>query len=198
MIRWMIPPLKRVIGHLLIWSVWIAMQVYFLILSDQEIHLITLIQLFGHCLELAILIYFNLYVLVPHLLDRKKYVVYALSVIGSLLMVSFASIHVDLGITQSKNFLSHVVGAGFYFLVGTFIGLFQRSMALNKKLREQQLIAELDLLKAQVNPHFFFNTLNSIYSISLVNPEKTSASILHLSELMHYMFKVTQLNTIPL
>lgn len=196
--RLLMPPLKKVIAHLLVWSLWLGMEVYFLILAKQGIDLKTLFQLVGHCLELALFIYFNLYVLVPHLLDRKKYVVYALGVFGSLLIVSFASIHVDLGITQSKDFLSHVVGAGFYLLVGTFIGLYQRSTAMNKKLREQQLIAELDLLKAQVNPHFFFNSLNSIYSTSLVNPEKTSAAILQLSELMHYMFKVTQLDTIPL
>ncbi|MCE2895390.1 MAG: histidine kinase [Flammeovirgaceae bacterium] len=196
--RLMTPQLKKVIGHLLVWSVWFSMQVYFLILANQEIHIITLVQLVGHSLELALLIYFNLYVLVPHLLDRRKYVYYALSVIGSLLVISFASIHVDLGVTQSKDFLSHLVGAGFYLLVGTFIGLFMRSVAMNKKLREQQLIAELDLLKAQVNPHFFFNALNSIYSLSLENPEKTSAAILQLSELMHYMFKVAQLHMIPL
>lgn len=196
--RFLFPRLKRVTGHLLVWLAWFSMQLYFLILANQEINIKTIFQLVGHCLELALLIYFNLYVLVPHLLDRKWYVVYALSLIGSLLIVSFASVHVDLGITQSKDFLSHVVGAGFYLLVGTFIGLYQRSATLNKKLREQQLIAELDLLKAQVNPHFFFNTLNSIYSISLVNPEKTSAAILQLSELMHYMYKVTQLDTIPI
>lgn len=196
--RLMMPNFKKLTGHLLVWLAWLSMQLYFLILANHEIVLKTLFQLVGHCIELALLIYFNLYVLVPLLLDRKKYVVYTLSVVGSLLIVSFASIHVDLGITQSKDYLSHVVGAGFYFLVGTFIGLFHRSVSLNKKLREQQLIAELDLLKAQVNPHFFFNSLNSIYSISLVNPEKTSAAILQLSELMHYMFKVTQLDTIPL
>jgi sensor histidine kinase YesM len=185
-------------GHLLAWSAWFFMQVYFLIWANQPIGAKALFHWAGHSVELALLIYFNLYVLVPQLLDRKKYIVYALSVTGSLMIVSFASIHVDLGITQSKDFWPHVVGAGFYCSIGTFIGLFHRSLALNKELREQKLVAELDLLKTQVNPHFFFNTLNSIYSISLVNPEKTSAAIVQLSELMRYMFKVSQLETIPL
>lgn len=189
---------KKILGHLLVWMAWFFMQIYFLIITNTELDIKTLFQLAGHCVELAFLIYFNLFVLVPKLLDKKKYVVYTLAVLGSLLIVSFISIHIDLGITQSKEYLSHVVGAGFYFSVGTFIGLFHRSVTQNKKLREQQLLAEIDLLKAQINPHFFFNTLNSIYAISLVNSEKTSAAILQLSELMHYMFKVTKLHTISL
>lgn len=46
--------------------------------------------------------------------------------------------------------------------------------------------SELDLLKQQINPHFFFNTLNNLYALSLQKSEKTSESILQLSELMRY------------
>jgi sensor histidine kinase YesM len=190
--------LKKWTSHLLVWAAWYGLEVSSLALFNERINALTLIQLLGHSIELALLIYFNLYVLIPRLLDSKKYILYTVSAIGTLVAVSFASIHLDLGETQSKNLPSHLLGATFYTIVGTLIGLFQRSLAMNKKLREQQLIAELDLLKAQVNPHFFFNTLNSVYSISLESPEKTSAAILQLSELMHYMFKVTQLHLIPL
>ncbi|MFY8037191.1 MAG: sensor histidine kinase [Cyclobacteriaceae bacterium] len=196
--RFMSPLLRTVIGHLLVWLAWLSMEVSFLVFANQQIDGRSLLQLVGHAIELALLIYFNLFLLVPHLLDRKKYMFYALSAVSCLLIVSFASIHIDLGITQSREFLPHVMGAGFYFLVGTLIGLFHRSVTMNKALREQRLMAEMDLLKAQINPHFFFNTLNSIYSISLVNPEKTSVAILQLSELMHYMFEVTQLHKISL
>ncbi|RZJ81902.1 MAG: histidine kinase, partial [Flavobacterium sp.] len=46
--------------------------------------------------------------------------------------------------------------------------------------------SELDLLKQQINPHFFFNTLNNLYALSLQKSEKTSDSILQLAELMRY------------
>lgn len=48
---------------------------------------------------------------------------------------------------------------------------------------------ELTLLKAQINPHFLFNTLNSIYSLALVKSNKTADSIVKLSEIMRYIFR---------
>src|SRR5690606_39009045 len=52
---------------------------------------------------------------------------------------------------------------------------------------KEKAIAELQLLKAQVHPHFLFNTLNNIYSFSLDNSPKTSGLILKLSSLLSYM-----------
>jgi LytS/YehU family sensor histidine kinase len=52
---------------------------------------------------------------------------------------------------------------------------------------KERAIAELQLLKAQVHPHFLFNTLNNIYSFSLENSKKTPGLILKLSSLLSYM-----------
>ncbi len=52
---------------------------------------------------------------------------------------------------------------------------------------KEKVIAELQLLKAQVHPHFLFNTLNNIYSFSLENSPKTPGMILKLSSLLNYM-----------
>lgn len=53
--------------------------------------------------------------------------------------------------------------------------------------QQEKTVAELQLLKAQVHPHFLFNTLNNIYSFSLENSPKTSGLILKLSSLLSYM-----------
>jgi two-component system, LytTR family, sensor kinase len=58
--------------------------------------------------------------------------------------------------------------------------------------RNQQLLlekkqSELNYLKSQTNPHFLFNTLNSIYSLSLDQSKQTPATILRLSEILRYM-----------
>jgi two-component system sensor histidine kinase AlgZ len=53
--------------------------------------------------------------------------------------------------------------------------------------QNEKVTAELQLLKAQVHPHFLFNTLNNIYSFSLENSPKTPALILKLSSLLSYM-----------
>lgn len=53
-------------------------------------------------------------------------------------------------------------------------------------LEKEKSQTELDLLKQQLNPHFFFNTLNNLYALSLQHSDKTSESILRLAELMRY------------
>ncbi|HEU4471594.1 MAG TPA: histidine kinase [Flavisolibacter sp.] len=56
-----------------------------------------------------------------------------------------------------------------------------------RELREQHLALELNYLKAQLHPHFFFNTLNNIYSLALYRSEKTAVVVAQLSELMRYV-----------
>jgi sensor histidine kinase YesM len=53
-------------------------------------------------------------------------------------------------------------------------------------LKNKQLMSELNLLKAQVQPHFLFNTLNNIYSLSVTNSPKTAEMIAKLSDMMRY------------
>jgi two-component system LytT family sensor kinase len=51
----------------------------------------------------------------------------------------------------------------------------------------EKTTAELSFLKAQINPHFLFNTLNNIYTLSIINSEHTSDSIMKLSNIMRYV-----------
>lgn len=57
------------------------------------------------------------------------------------------------------------------------------------KTESARQIAELASLKAQINPHFLFNTLNSIYSLAVKSDNKTAEAIISLSELMRYIIK---------
>ena len=58
-------------------------------------------------------------------------------------------------------------------------------------IEKQKLHAELSLLKARINPHFLFNTLNSIYALVINKDEKAADAIVQLSELMRYTLKDT-------
>jgi LytS/YehU family sensor histidine kinase len=63
-----------------------------------------------------------------------------------------------------------------------------QEMGVNlREVEKQQVMSELKALKSQINPHFFFNTLNSIYSLSLENSPKTPDVVLKLSGLMRYV-----------
>ncbi len=68
----------------------------------------------------------------------------------------------------------------------------------NLRLEKDKLNLELDFLKTQVNPHFLFNTLNSIYADVFDTNEKAADLILRLSELMRYNLYETNLPRIPL
>lgn len=64
--------------------------------------------------------------------------------------------------------------------------LWRESLVKESKLREQNLITELEMLKSQIEPHFLFNTLNSIYVQSAKNPEWARESILRFSDLLSH------------
>lgn len=56
-----------------------------------------------------------------------------------------------------------------------------------KLIKEQQLYSELNYLKAQLHPHFFFNTLNNIYALALKQSVETAPMIARLGEMMRYI-----------
>lgn len=67
-----------------------------------------------------------------------------------------------------------------------------------KEAEKEKLNTELALLKNQINPHFFFNTLNNIYSLVQINVEDGQKAILQLSKLMRYLLYETEKGMVPL
>lgn len=80
------------------------------------------------------------------------------------------------------------------FTVGTCISVIQRWLLTEETRKEtesQKLQTELSFLKSQINPHFFFNTLNNIYSLAVVRSEKTAPAVMKLSSIMRYILTET-------
>jgi LytS/YehU family sensor histidine kinase len=67
-----------------------------------------------------------------------------------------------------------------------------------KQIETEKLTAELSSLKAQINPHFLFNTLNGIYGLALTNSDKTADSISKLASMMRYVLTETTDEKVPL
>ena len=67
-----------------------------------------------------------------------------------------------------------------------------------QSLEKERLSSELSLLKSQINPHFFFNTLNNIYALTEVNPTLAQEAIHRLSKLMRYVLYETEQTVVPL
>ncbi|WP_237561886.1 sensor histidine kinase [Flagellimonas algicola] len=69
---------------------------------------------------------------------------------------------------------------------------------LRKKVESEKTSSELQFLKTQLNPHFLFNSLNAIYSLSAKSSKDTSEAIINLSELMRYMLYEADKDLVPL
>ncbi len=88
----------------------------------------------------------------------------------------------------------------FTFLVGTSIRLIKHTNLLKeneKLLIEEKLETELKLLKAQINPHFIFNALNNIYSLTYMQAKNAPESVLKLSEMLRYVFYDCSKDRVP-
>ncbi|UAY54822.1 sensor histidine kinase [Arachidicoccus terrestris] len=69
---------------------------------------------------------------------------------------------------------------------------------IKEEVSKQQLQTELSLLRSQVNPHFLFNTLNSIYALTVSGNEKASDAVMKLSGIMRYTLEESQSEYVPL
>ncbi len=74
----------------------------------------------------------------------------------------------------------------------------RRQRQLNRQLRRARAEVELQLLKAQLHPHFLFNTLNNIYGLSLQQSDKVPDSIIRLSKILDYLVYYSQKEEIAL
>lgn len=70
----------------------------------------------------------------------------------------------------------------------------QLEARLKDELQKQQIASELSFLKAQINPHFFFNTLNNIYALSFSDVELSREALHKLSRMMRYLLYETTQN----
>lgn len=172
------------------------------------------------------LIYSNTAILIPRLLIRKKYAVYFLliSIQSALFAVwigwysewllqafpgaakifyFFITVPLRSSYESAPAYylgvlFSSILPTHFLFSLGRLVQDFFKERRRSELLEKKQLESELLLLKSQVNPHFLFNVLNSIYSMSLKQSTKAPGMILKLSHLLRYMLYESQQEYVPL
>jgi sensor histidine kinase YesM len=94
----------------------------------------------------------------------------------------------------ANYFLTRIITLiGFAFLIRS---LQQEEQV--KTLKEQQLTSELNYLKAQLQPHFFFNTLNNIYALAIRQSGDTAPMVAKLAEMMRYILYESDRASVPL
>ncbi|OYU81367.1 MAG: sensor histidine kinase [Flavobacterium sp. BFFFF1] len=177
---------------------------------------------FGIYISLLIFFYINYFLLIPRLYFHDKRFLYVVIIVLTLLFFLWVSNFLDRRFAEVFETSSVVRGREHWvpsqkfsparlqdkpvqdehtiliYIVGVLSSLF---FSINKRLQlteKEKLAAELSLLKAQINPHFLFNTLNSIYSLAIRKDDRTADSIVKLSELMRYIMTNAHDNLIDL
>lgn len=142
--------------------------------------------------------YFNIYVLVPLLLQKRKYLSYILSVVLSITLTCFP-LALLIYLFNPTNAVA--VWEPEFFIFNSFqtsyaVGLtmvLRLSMQWYQREKEKSELmrltseTELKYLKSQINPHFLFNSLNSIYALALQKSEKAPQTVLMLSDMLRYL-----------
>jgi hypothetical protein len=166
---------------------------------------------------LLLFFYANSFFFLPNFYFHKKYAVYSVCIILSFLIVIFLPVllipfHINSGgyapahfeqmphHREPNNFLMHLL-IGPHFFQFLIITIFSYSLSINGRWRESEkarVDTELAYLKAQINPHFLFNTLNSIYALAIEQSEKTAAAVVQLSGMMRYVITETANEFVPL
>ncbi len=145
--------------------------------------------------------YCSYYFLIPKLFFEKNYVIYILFIAFFLFLLIFLPrLLVNINVDEYYQFTKKAPPRSFLFEIKhhvlLFFGILFASLALTinnrwKKSSSEKLISELSYLKAQINPHFLFNTLNSIYSLAIEKSEHTATAIVTLSGMMRYTISDT-------
>lgn len=163
--------------------------------------------------------YFNLYYLIPNFLEKRKIFLFVLYL--AITIITAAACIVPgyyVGSYLSGRSVEDLYGPGSYTFYHLFIGSPLSStaasvtLAMSVKLaknwlqsqRKQQILekekleTELKFLKYQFNPHFLFNTINSIFFLIRKNPDKASISLAKFSDMLRYQLYECNDKQIPL
>ncbi|WP_164674784.1 sensor histidine kinase [Flagellimonas maritima] len=205
--------IKEVWIHIIVWVCLVSFPVSVSFMEYGEVRF----DFFYRLLVTPVLVYINYLVLVPRFLLNNKiwlYILISITVLVSFnLLMTFASpvapferfteLVQTSDIRPLKN-LPYVITAIIsfsFFLLGGILGVtkdFYRREKKNKEKEVQRKETELQFLRAQLNPHFLFNSLNSIYSLVRNKAHEAPEAVITLSELMRYMIYEAKQEEVPL
>lgn len=184
--------------HLFLWMALYGLW-YYLRYQDFATHTLALKVTAIKILDLALLVYITNLLLIPKFLYKRKYVSFSIvyilliaassfwkiNIIGHLLMNQHFNIWDNFKARVYDNFIPHVLlvstGAAIKLLID--YAKAQRRMA---EMGKDKAEAELNFLKQQINPHFLFNSLNSVYFLIDKKNEDARDALHRFSEMLRY------------
>lgn len=181
---------------------WAAVLVLMCMIEFSTLRQFPVFVLTNQLIDVALfagLVYFNLLYLIPRFLTRKKFSAYlGLLVLSILIFTPLRVLILYFKYSGRPEFQSDLVRHLNLFFVPTimvavtstffrFASDWFRDLREKQELRTKNMQSELRFLKSQINPHFLFNTLNSLYALTLKKSDDAPEVVLKLSEMMRYM-----------
>ncbi len=187
-------------------------------LSTQDFHSTkTSFRVVWGIMHSPFVIYFtNFYILGPFLFFKRRFWLFVFCNLALILFMNFPFIYVFLARDRIPEMpeMSPNMWIGFFSGVFMFLLLncviaaiaigirhFIRVRQIKQQLQDEKAKnteAELAWLKSQINPHFLFNTLNNISSLTQINPDAAQDAIAQLSDLLRYAMYETNKKTVPI
>ena len=206
------------IAQVLIWAcaMLLPAAVTWLISGDSNRFAFTFWPSFYMLLPICLVYLVNYFVLVPCFLFRKKMVWFILANVLVLVLLNAPSLIPQGEIPEPfraqiprRDILAFriptLISAVFFQFVFIFLAIGARSIIRSNDIQfqlqeEKRKTAEAELtwLKHQLNPHFLFNTLNNISSLTQIDPDKAQESIAQLSDTLRYALYDTDTDKVPL
>lgn len=149
----------------------------------------------------ALLSYVNYFTFLPGLLAKANKWKYVIQFIIFFTVIITLRIYLERDVLNvsanregylfSMRFIVQTVTSNLFIVI--FVGMLRfaedwfQLEARRKEIEHEKLAAELNFLKAQINPHFLFNTLNNLYYLAYTKSDNTTEVIAKLSQMMRYM-----------
>lgn len=185
--------------HIILWLVYYLFWVYVLSpgITKADFYINSFVIVMIH----ALVSYFNIYFLFPLFLQKRAYIKYFVAIV---LTISLGSL-VEAAVFTKLNTIANEFKSGLLsprFLLSTAMAItyttaITMSLKLVKHWYEKERLAkelekinaetELKYLKSQINPHFLFNSLNSVYALALQKSDLAPELILKLSDILRYI-----------
>ena len=199
--------------HLSFWCVYMSFFIYQISFFQRGPvfdwgHVITVCAI--HMGFAIIVSYLNYFLLLPRFLVRKNVWLYLIEFSIPFAAIMFVRLHLERYLLQHYDhsylyhtrFIVQVIASNLFIVI--FVSMLRFAVdwfefeSRKKAVENEKLTAELNFLKAQINPHFLFNTLNNLYYLAYTQSPNTTEVVAKLSQMMRYMIYDSNHALVPL
>ncbi len=202
--------IKYKLHHLIIWMLVFGLW-FFLRYEDYALESTAFKVTLVKVADLALMVYVTNYLLIPKLLYKRQYFWFGLSFIAMILFSSMAKMYILGQLTHNPALLSlsgnvkariydNVIPHFFLVLSGAAFKLMMDYTKMQQRMVEmakEKAEAELNFLKSQINPHFLFNSLNSVYFLIEKNNVEARGALHKFSAMLRYQLYEMNGDRIP-